>query len=102
MKSKNILFCLFLQLLLSNIISINCSILLSRLFGQISQPSKPVDDFPEYSDLIFEEINIEMDEIGLDLDAYREKIDACIKKCIEKNPNEKFKSNCVQKTCEIY
>jgi hypothetical protein len=98
MKSKNIIFCLFLCLLLN--ISVNCSDLLSRLlFGQISQPS---DEFPDYSDLVFEEINIEMDEIGLDLDTYREKIDNCIKICIEKNPNEKFKSNCVQKTCEIY
>jgi hypothetical protein len=101
MKSKNIFFCLFLYLSLN--ISVNCSGLLSRLlFGQIIQPSNSNDEFPDYSDLVFEEINIEMDEIGLDLDAYREKIDNCIKICIEKNPNEKFKSNCVQKTCEIY
>ena len=93
-----ILFISFCVLYFLSSIMVNGSFL-TALFGASDVKT---DEFPDYSDVQFEDIDFEMDEISFDVDEYKAKIEACIKTCIEKNPNEKFKSNCVQKTCEIY
>ena len=94
---KSIIFLLWVLILVNGS---PLSLIVERF--QPAKSDKLQEVFPDYSDLSFEEINIETNEISLSLDEWYSNIYDCIKKCQEMNPNETYKSNCVQKICEFY
>lgn len=62
-------------------------------------------DFPDYSNIVFDEIQVETNEKSLNSKEWFETIDECIKKCIESNDVDKgfkHKSDCLQRLCEFY
>jgi hypothetical protein len=70
--------------------------------AKISLNDKLVESFPDYSDLSYEEVAFKTDEISLSANEWFTKVKACIQKCMELNPHETIKSNCVAKMCEFY
>ena len=64
----------------------------------------PIEVFPDYSNLVFEEVDVQVKEVGVQIDDWYIVVQKCIRKCVETqlNKSPRGKSDCVQRNCEFY
>ena len=64
------------------------------------------DVFPDYSDLVFEEINFKTKEVQMSNDDWYIAVQKCLMKCMQDHPEDYkkpfYKNYCIQKTCDFY